>query len=593
MCLVQGLALLAPLAFQQHPPGAPAASEVVAGPIATRIDAFLGRLAGFDYNGSILIEQKGEVVLRKGYGYADRASGRLYTADTAFDIGSLAKQFTAAAVLELERRGELALDDPLGQFFPEAPADKIDITLEQLLTHTAGLASDFPVSDPATPDYDDVDAETALRRILAQPLELRPGASWSYSNCGFVLLAAVVQTVSGRDFRELVRESLFAPAGMRHTGFWGSAHPADCPVALGQDAFGNVLHDPARMRATWFDLGGGEVWSTLDDLRAWIAALKDTTVLDVEHVARLFEPRTGEVSSRDGRYAYGWFVQATPRGTRQIHHGGDYLGTGAWLRWFPDDDVLVVSSTAVRHDLYPTQNVVQRLLQKLIFEGAAAPEAPGFAALDAPPPPELEGAYALDTGGRLLLRRIHGRLYIGAEGQDATDALAASAPLEAERAWCSREGLAAIEGALRREPAALEAVLGRDPNPAFAGLLQDELERLVKDHGGLRRVTLLGTFATGWPHGNPLSTETTLIRLECAKDDVVEAIRWSGRAIAWTEEVLIPLACCVPLQLAADGSWVGWKILEAQPLRVRPLDLDGAPGIELDVAGRTTRARRR
>jgi len=431
-----------------------------------------------------------------------------------------------------------------------------------------------------------------VARILAQPLESRPGSAWAYSNCGFVLLAAVVHRASERDFRAFVRETLFAPAGMKHTGFWGSAPGADEPVALGQDAFGNVLHDPGKMRPTWFDLGGGEVWSTLDDLRTWIHALEKTTVLDVERVTRLFEPRTGEISSRDGHYAYGWFVQTTPRGTRQIHHGGDYLGTGAWLRWYPDDEVLVITSTNVRHDLYPTQNVVQRALPKMLFEDGAAPDVPSFARLDAPSPPELEGAYALDTGGRFVLRRIQGRLYIGAEGQDATDALTGANAATEERAWRSQAGLAAIAGVLRREPGALDPVLGKNPNPAFAGILQDDLEHVVEAHGGLRQVTLLGSFATGYPHGNPQTTETTLIRLECARGEVLEAIRWNGRAIAWTEEVRMPLAACVPLQLAEDGTFVGWKILEAQPLRVRPVTREGAHGIELELAGRTVRARR-
>jgi hypothetical protein len=229
----------------------------------------------------------------------------------------------------------------------------------------------------------------------------------------------------------------------------------------------------------------------------------------------------------------------------------------------------------------------------MIFEDGAAPEVPKFAKLDAAPPAGLEGSYALGTGGRLVLRRIHGRLYVGAEGQDATDVLAGAKPtVEEERAWYSRAGLAAFEGALRRETAALEPLLGPQPNPVFAGMLMDELEREVRERGGFRRATLLGTFATGWPHGNPTSQETTLIRLECAAGELVEAIRWSGRVISWTEEVAMPLACCVPLQLAPDGSWVGWKLLEAQPLRLRTVETGGAPGIELELAGRTTRARR-
>jgi len=560
---------------------------------AGRIDAWLTRLAGFDYGGSILIEREGELLLRRAYGFADRTTARAYTPETAFDIGSLTKQFTAAAVLELERRGKLALSDPIARFIPDAPADKAGITLEQVLTHTAGLAGDFPVADPAVPDYDDVDEETAVRRILEQPLDSAPGSGWSYSNCGYVLLAALVHRASGQDYREFLRENLFAPGGLRHTGFWGAA--PDVPVALGQDGFGNVLHDPARMRATWFDLGGGEVWSTLDDLCAWIHALSESRVLTPELCERLLEPRTGNVSPRDGAYAYGWFVQQTPRGTRVIQHGGDYLGTGVELEWFVDEDVLLITSTNVRHDVYPTRNRVDRLLQGLLFdEHATPPPVPAFAALDAPPPKGLEGEYELESGGLVELRRINGRLYLGALGQAGTDVLAGSNSDEAaERAWRSAAAQTGVEGALRHDLAALAPILGEGPNPAFAGLLQDELEALVRARGELRKVTLLGTFATGYPHGDPPSTETTLLRLECSAGSTVYAIRWIGRAIAWTEEVRMPLAACVPLQLAEDGRWVGWRILESQPFGLRAVVLDGAAGLELTAAGRTLRAKHR
>ena len=568
-------------------------SARIAGPEAiARIDAHLQRLVGFDYGGSILIERSGEVVLRAAYGYADRPAGRRHSPEAVFEIGSLAKQFTAAAVLELERRGRLGLEDPLGKHLPEAPADKAGITIAQLLTHTAGLPADVP-SDALLPASEVVPREVVVGRILAQPLEAPPGSRWSYSNGGYVLLAAIVEHAGGGRFPDLLREMLFEPAGLTHTGPWGSA-PPDRPVALGHDGFGNVLEDPTKRPATWHDMGGGQIWSTLDDLRAWIHALGSGAVLDVESVERMLEPRTGTGSARDGSYAYGWSVQETPRGTRQIHHGGDSSGSGAWLRWFLEDEVLVITSTNVRHDVYPTQNVVQRVLPAMIFEGAEAPPVPAFETLDAPPPPGLEGAYGLPDGSRLVLRRIHRRLYVGAEGQGATDALAAApAALERERAWRSAAGLAAIEGALRGESQALAGVLGDEPNPRFAELLVAELAQGAAELGGARSTTLLGTFATGFPHGSPPSTETTLVRIACERGELVEAIRWNGRAIAWTEWVEMPLASCVPLQRAADGTWVGWKIVESQPLRLRAFEADdGRPAIEVEVGGRTTRATR-
>ena len=567
-------------------------SSHIASPDAiARIDGYLQRLAGFDYGGSILIERSGEVVLRAAYGYADRPAGRRHSPEALFEIGSLAKQFTAAAVLELERRDRLSLEDSLAKHLPGAPPDKAGITIAQLLTHTAGLPADVP-SDAAQPGSEVVDRETVLARILAQPLEAPPGSAWSYSNCGYVLLAAIVERAGGGSFHDLLREFFFEPAGMTHTGFWGSA-PADRPAALGHDGFGNVLEDPTKRPASWYDMGGGQIWSTLDDMRTWIHALGNGTVLDAESVGRMLEPHASG-SSRDGSYGYGWSLQETSRGTLQVHHGGDTIGCGAWLRWFLEDEVLLITSTNVRHDVYPTQNVVQSVLPAMIFDGAEAPPVPAFETLDAPPPPGLEGAYALADGSRLVLRRIHGRLYVGAEGQGATDVLAAApAAVERERAWCSQAGLAAIEGALRGETQALTAILGSNPNPRFAGILVAELAQRSAELGGARTTVLLGTFATGWPHGNPPSTETTLMRIHCERGDFVEAIRWDKRVISWTEEVSIPLACCVPLQRAADGAWVGWKLLEGQPLSLRVSEAEhGRSAIEVDVGGRKTHATR-
>ena len=126
----------APLAGQ---PPASTASAVVREGLGATIDTFLTRAAAHGLSGAIVVARGGEVILRKGYGVADRARGTDVTAETSFFIGSLAKQFTAAATLRLTADGKLTLDDTLGAFFPNAPADKRAITLRHLLSHTSGL----------------------------------------------------------------------------------------------------------------------------------------------------------------------------------------------------------------------------------------------------------------------------------------------------------------------------------------------------------------------------------------------------------------------------------------------------------------------
>jgi CubicO group peptidase (beta-lactamase class C family) len=231
---------------------------IVRGDAAQRVDAFLSRLAGFDYSGSILIEMGGEIVLRKAYGFADRSRGIANRPDAVFDIGSMSKQFTAAAVLVLQQEGKVSVTDAIGKLLPDVPADKKEITVQQLLTHTAGLPSDFPMVNATEPDYEQVARDEAVRRVLAAPLVFRPGSNWAYSNCGYILLAAIVERASGTPFPDYVRETIFRPAGLTHTGFWCDAELKSRSVALGHDAFGTVLHDPRTRPLSWCDLGGGE-----------------------------------------------------------------------------------------------------------------------------------------------------------------------------------------------------------------------------------------------------------------------------------------------------------------------------------------------
>jgi hypothetical protein len=310
------------------------------------------------------------------------------------------------------------------------------------------------------------------------------------------------------------------------------------------------------------------VVSSLDDLRTWIHALADGTVLDADHVEDLFVPGT-EISSPRGRYALGWFVQQTPRHGRLIHHGGDYLGCGADLEWYRDAGVVIASSTNVRHDVYPTRNCMQSLVPDLLFGDAPAPEIPAFEELDAEPPDGLAGTYALAPHALLHVERLRGRTYLWAEGQAATDLLApATEAIRADRAWRSNAAQLAFDGILTGKPEALDALLGASPNPRFRpGLIADVT---APGKGKLESVMVLGSYATGYPHGSPPGNEATLLRLQYTEGSRIYAIRWSGREIAWTEMVTYPGAAPIPLQRAANGSWVGWQLVDRHAVTVRP-----------------------
>lgn len=564
------------------------ASAVEGSPLGLRVDSYLTRLEGYGYSGSILLEVDGRVLLRKAYGQANQEAGAAYTAETAFDIGSMAKTFTATAVLQLEDRGSLVSGDSIVRFLPNVPPDKRGVTIAQLLSHTGGVAGDVP-SRSASPFADEVGRDEVVARILAAPLAFPPGTRWSYSNGGYVLLAAIVEKASGRPFRDYVRQEIWSRAGMKNTHFWGE--PMTGPVAAGHDGAGKVVFDPAKASGTtWFDLGGGQVVSTLDDLRSWIRAIATDTVLSAKQRRAMLTPHDDPAGSPTKfRTGYAWRLQETPRGTHLAMHGGDYLGTGAELTWWIDENTVLVTSTNVRHDFYPTRNRVDRVLRPMFFGERTEPDVPTFVRADVAPPAGLAGTYRLASGGTLQVFTLHGRLHVGATGQDATALLSGSTPeVEKEREWRSASATRAVSDLMKGKPEALDLLAGSTAaNHGFRDAMRDEIAALSKRP--LTDVSAIGSFASGFPVGPQPVAETTLLRLRFQDVDFYYAVRWDGRRIGATEVVLVKQAATVPLQQMLDRSWAGWNLVTETKLILRVVSPDA---IEIRSGERTATATR-
>jgi CubicO group peptidase (beta-lactamase class C family) len=180
---------------------------------AEKIDEYLSRSAALGFSGAILIAQNGKIVLNKGYGYADRKRRIPFTPSTVYNLESTTKQFVAAGILKLEEQGKLKTTDLLTKYFDNVPEDKKEITLHHLLTHTAGL------NGMSGDDFEVIERNAAVRRILDSKLRWAPGTKWAYSNPGYTLLAVVIEKVSGEPHEKFLREQLWIPAGMIDTGY--------------------------------------------------------------------------------------------------------------------------------------------------------------------------------------------------------------------------------------------------------------------------------------------------------------------------------------------------------------------------------------
>jgi CubicO group peptidase (beta-lactamase class C family) len=302
-------------------------------PPSDPVGDYLARTLPDGFGGTVLAARDGDITYCEGVGLADHDSGTAATCDTVYDVMSITKQFTAAAVLKLEMMGKLRVSDPIGIHLGEVPADKRGITLHHLLTHTSGLVEGLG------DDYDVISREDMLAGALASRLVSAPGEEFHYSNVGYSVLAAVVEKASGLGYEQFLAQHLFHPAGMRHTGY---VMPRWSPeqVAVEYDETGTSQGRPndhpwAADGPHWNLRGNGGMLSTARDMFRWHGALTDDTVLSASARQKLFTPHV-RIPGMDEWYAYGWAILDTAHGKVAWHNGGNDWSLANYARDLPD-----------------------------------------------------------------------------------------------------------------------------------------------------------------------------------------------------------------------------------------------------------------
>lgn len=361
-----GMGLSLALLLSPSPSAAAGDGEtVISGDLGKRLDATVAEATGGSFWGAVLVARGEEVLLSKGYGFADY-DGRPNAPDTLFELASVSKSFTAAAILRLEMERRLTLDDTLEKFFRRVPKDKQAITLRHLLTHTSGLSQKSGVAYQSTMTRDQY-----VEHVFAQPMDSAPGEKFAYNNAAYALLAAVVEVASKRDFEGWCREKLFRPAGLRDTGFIGDRRLDAKRASVRR---GDRMPDGTAVdwHWGWGYRGMGGVVTTIEDLLLWDRALRGEKVLDT---ARKEEWTTPFLEG----YALGWKVETTPRGTRKVHHSGGVHGFATNLARFPEEEVVIAVLSNGKSDLF----AIEARFEDLLF---------------APPPVSL----TVDLGNRPL-----------------------------------------------------------------------------------------------------------------------------------------------------------------------------------------------
>ena len=342
--------------------------------LSAKIDNYLQDCVSNGFVGSVLVARNGDVILSKGYGLADKKNGIRATSSTVFNIGSITKQFTAAAILKLVEQGKLHISDPISKYLKNVPPDKKDITVHQLLTHTAGIS---PYTGGFRYDY--ASRERFLTEFFEAELTEKPGTVHIYANVGYIVLAALIETISKQSYEEFLREQIFIPAGMINTGYkipeWKDSQLAHSYFFSLADTewldWGTTPERWANSDVSWYGIGKGDILSTVEDLYKWHLALQSNIVLSAE-TREIFEtPYVAENRQETSYYAYGWAIFKSARNTKIVSHdGSNGLYFGDFLR-FVDDDVVVIYLSSVAPNSYRTSAAIRSIESGNNIEGGA------------------------------------------------------------------------------------------------------------------------------------------------------------------------------------------------------------------------------
>lgn len=284
------------------------------------------------FMGAVLVARGNDVLLDKGYGFANLEWNIPDSPKTKFRLGSITKQFTAASILLLEERGKLKVDDPVKKYMPDAPAAWDKITIFNLLTHTSGIPSFTSFPDYRKLEPFSATPEELVTRFRDKPLDFPPGEKWSYSNSGYVLLGYLMEKISGESYAQFVEDNIFKPLGMMDSGYDSNS------TVIENRASGYAPGQNGIVNAGYIDmtipLSAGGLYSTTEDLLRWEQGLFGGKLLSPASVKKMTTPFKND-------YAFGLGVHSV-NGHEEIAHGGGIEGFNTALAYYPDEKLTVV-----------------------------------------------------------------------------------------------------------------------------------------------------------------------------------------------------------------------------------------------------------
>ncbi|HWK07005.1 MAG TPA: serine hydrolase [Puia sp.] len=273
-----------------------------------KLDAVLTQLNGrHQFNGTVLYAENGKVLYKKAFGFTDFRSGQPLQTSSSFNLASITKQFVDMGILQLYEQGKLQLDEPVKKYIPELPYE--DITLRHLMTHTSGIPEYFDLFTRYKGTLDTLDNESMIRLFARYhpPLDFKTGTAWQYCNTNYVLLASIIERVSGQPLRDFFRRQIAIPLGLKDSYIYNvlmPSIPANHVIGFREDNGQAKLFDLTNMDGV---TGDGNCYSSVEDLYKWEQSLYGEKLVKKETLALAFQP----VKLADGStypYGFGWFI---------------------------------------------------------------------------------------------------------------------------------------------------------------------------------------------------------------------------------------------------------------------------------------------
>ncbi len=305
--------------------------------LSARADEYLrAQMKVNHFSGAVLIASEGKTLFAKGYGLANAEWNIPNSPQTKFRLGSITKQFTSMAVMQLQQQGKLSVQDPICKYFQDCPKAWQSVTIHNLLTHTSGIPSYTDSPDYRKKMMVPASKDEMISRFHDLPLQFDPGERYRYSNSGYFLLGIIIEKASGKSYEDVLINQIFEPLGMKDTGYDHSE------MILPSRASGYSLRSGHLSNAAYLDMNqpfsAGSLYSTVGDLLIWDQALYTEKLLPQKALDTVFTPVKGD-------YAYGWMVRAPSTASsnrKMIGHGGGINGFSTFISRFVADKATVV-----------------------------------------------------------------------------------------------------------------------------------------------------------------------------------------------------------------------------------------------------------